>query len=125
MGVVALVLVLGAVAYLLSRSDDMKNMSNGTGNSSQTETPTATANVDIRNFSFTPASITVKKGSTVTWTNNDSSAHTVTEIDGQSGPDSQRLAKGESYTFTYNTVGTFKYVCSLHPDMKGTVTVTE
>lgn len=120
----ALVLVLGAVAYLLSRSDNT-NMSNNTANSSQTVTPVATTNVDIQNFIFTPASITVKKGSTVTWTNSDSSAYTVTEIDGQSGPDSQRLAKGQSYAFTYNTVGTFKYVCSLHPDMKGTVTVTE
>jgi plastocyanin len=123
-GVVALLLVLGVVAYLLSRTDGM-NMSNSSGSTSQTETPTATNSVDIKNFSFMPASITVKKGTTVTWTNSDSSAHTVTESDGQSGPHSLRLTKGQSYTFTFDNVGTFKYICSLHPDMKGIVTVTE
>jgi plastocyanin len=76
-------------------------------------------------MAFSPADITVKKGTTVTWTNQDSVAHTVVETDGQDGPKSNDLNNGQSYTFTYNTVGAFKYHCSIHPMMTGTVTVTE
>jgi plastocyanin len=86
---------------------------------------TATSSVTIDNFAFAPASITVKKGTTVTWTNKDSATHTVTESDGQDGPDSGDLAHGKSYSFTYDTAGTFKYHCAIHPDMLGTVIVTE
>ena len=81
--------------------------------------------VTIQNFAFTPASISVKKGTTVTWTNKDSAGHTVTESDSQSGPTSGTLSNGQSYHFTFNTVGTFHYKCSIHPSMTGTVTVTE
>jgi len=74
---------------------------------------------------FSPASITVKKGTAVTWTNKDAVTHTVTENDEQKGPDSGDLASGKTYSFTYDTVGTFKYHCAIHPNMTGTVTVTE
>ena len=69
-----------------------------------------TESVTIMNFAFSPASITVKKGTKVTWTNKDSIAHTVTESDGQSGgPDSSTLQQGDAYSFTFNTAGTFHY----------------
>lgn len=103
---------------------DMNNGTNGTSSPSTT-TPTATNSVVIENFAFSPSNITVKKGTTVSWTNKDSTAHTVTENDSQTGPDSGNLANGKSYSFTYNAVGTFKYHCSIHPNMVGTVTVTE
>lgn len=99
---------------------DMNGSSNGTSNKS-----VATDRVEIANFAFSPADITVKKGTTVTWTNKDSTAHTVTETDGKAGPASGDLSQGKSYSFTYNTVGTFAYHCSIHPDMTGTVTVTD
>ncbi|MBX4197301.1 cupredoxin domain-containing protein [Candidatus Saccharibacteria bacterium] len=79
----------------------------------------------MQNFAFMPADITVKKGTTVTWTNNDSAAHTVTAISSSSGPSSGTLNQGDKYTFTFNTAGMFHYRCSIHPDMLGTVTVTE
>lgn len=87
--------------------------------------PSTSSSITIQNFAFSPASTTVKKGTTVTWTNQDSTTHTVTETDSQTGPDSGDLAPGKSYSFTYSTVGTFKYHCTIHASMTGTVTVTE
>lgn len=128
------VIVIIVIAWLAFGS---KN--NETGNSNQpastnhtsqnqspaNSTPEATNQVTINNFAFTPADITVKKGTKVTWTNQDSTTHTVTEADGKTGPDSQTLANGQSYSFTYDQTGTFSYHCSIHPEMTGTVTVTE
>lgn len=112
-----------------SSSSQMENMPNGSNKpQNQANTTPEAANTDkvtIKNLAFSPANITVKKGTTVTWTNQDSTAHTVTETDGQDGPNSGNLAKGQSYSFTFNTVGTFKYDCSIHTYMTGTVTVTE
>lgn len=113
-----------------SRNNTMQNMpmtsaSPTTGPSSTDSTAQATNSVTIQDFAFSPATITVKKGTTVTWTNQDATAHTVTENDGRDGPKSGDLGKGQSYSFTYNSTGTFKYHCSIHPDMLGTVTVTE
>jgi amicyanin len=93
----------------------------GTGGNSETA---ETDKVEIKDFEFSPAVIKVKKGTTVTWTNNDSVEHTVTAVDGV-GPDSELLGKGESYSFTFNEVGTFGYMCKPHPSMKGEVTVVE
>jgi plastocyanin len=87
-------------------------------------TPVAVKQVAITDFAFSPASITVKKGDTVTWTNNDSVEHTVTR-EGSTGPDSALFDEGETFSYTFNTVGTFKYFCKPHPSMQGTVTVTE
>lgn len=100
------------------------------GNSATNSEPVATDHVTIVNFAFTPAHITVKKGTTVTWTNKDSAAHTVTEdhggtADGDPGLESKGLTQGESYSAAFNKAGTFTYHCSIHPGMTGTVTVTE
>jgi plastocyanin len=93
--------------------------------SSNSNTPTATSSVSIENFAFMPPDITVKKGATVTWTNNDSTTHTVTASTGETGPKSGNLSNGDKYSFTFDQVGTFHYHCSIHPNMLGTVTVTE
>ncbi len=81
--------------------------------------------VTISNYAFSPASVSVKKGTTVTWTNRDSVGHTVTETDGQAGPNSGTLNNDQSYSYTFNTAGTFHYHCSIHHEMVGTVTVTD
>jgi plastocyanin len=80
--------------------------------------------VAIANFAFAPATLTVKKGTTVTWTNNDTVAHTVTADSGE-GPNSGDIDKGETYQYTFNTAGTFKYHCKPHPQMTATVIVTD
>jgi len=107
-------------------SNSVDNSSNMTISSNQSSSSASQTNaVNITNFAFSPSNITVKKGTAVTWTNKDSVAHTVTENDGQDGPKSSNLDQNQTYSFTYNTVGTFKYHCSIHPDMTGSVTVTE
>jgi plastocyanin len=91
-----------------------------------TPTPSAVA-VMIRDFQFRPDSLTIKKGTTVTWTNMDSVQHTVTRpTEGGiqvAGPDSPILNKGETYSYTYDTVGIFDYHCRIHPFLKGSVVV--
>jgi len=85
-----------------------------------TVTPAQTANsVAIENFAFSPATITVKAGTTVTWTNRDSAAHTV-KSDSFTSPS---LNQGETYSYTFNDTGSFAYTCGVHPAMKGTVVV--
>lgn len=88
----------------------------------QTSAP-AVHNVTIQNFSFNPSSITVKKGDTVIWTNKDPMGHTVTGNNG--GPSSQTVDTNATYSYTFNSIGTFPYHCSIHPSMTGTVTVTQ
>ena len=77
--------------------------------------------VSIANFAFSPASITVKVGDSVTWTNNDSTTHTVTADDNSFS--SGDLAPGATFSFTFSKAGTFAYHCSIHPSMTGTVVV--
>ena len=81
----------------------------------------ATTSVDIVNFAFTPAVITVKSGAAVTWTNKDADAHTVA-IAGV--PVSKPLQTGEAYVHTFSQPGTYSYICTIHPNMHGTVVVT-
>jgi len=117
-----------------SNSEDMNNMdssntASGSSSSSSagtgsTASPAATDKVSIADFAYTPASITVKKGTSVTWTNEDTSQHTVT-IDDGTGPHSQPLNKGDTYTYTFSDAGTYKYHCTFHSNMTGTVIVTE
>lgn len=83
----------------------------------------STASIIISNFAFSPSSITVKKGTTITWTNQDPMPHTVTGDNG--GPSSQDISQGGRYSYTFNSVGTFVYHCAIHPSMHGAVTVTQ
>ena len=75
----------------------------------------------IKDFSFQPATISVSVGSTVTWTNADTTGHTVTADDGSF--DSKSLASNATFSQTFAKAGTFAYHCAIHPGMKGTVTV--
>jgi LPXTG-motif cell wall-anchored protein len=77
--------------------------------------------VTISDFKFTPASITIHVGDTVTWTNNGPSAHTATANNGSFN--TGVLQKGHSGSHTFTTAGTFTYICQIHPFMHGTVVV--
>ncbi len=79
--------------------------------------------VKMASFAFAPLSITVKVGTTVTWTNQDASPHTVTADDGSF--DSGSLAQGATFSQTFTKAGTFPYHCTFHSTMHGTVTVTQ
>src|SRR2546427_390819 len=72
---------------------------------------------------FSPANLTVKVGKTVTWVNKDTVTHTVTS-DGSSLFDSGFMPTGATFQFTFTTVGTYPYYCTVRPFMKGTVGVT-
>ena len=76
----------------------------------------------IKNFSFKPANITIKRGTKVRWINKDSAAHIATANNGRSF-DSGRLGKGQSYTHTFKSVGKKPYHCEIHPHMRGRITV--
>jgi LPXTG-motif cell wall-anchored protein len=77
--------------------------------------------VPIQGFAFKPATVTVNEGDTVTWTNQDTAPHTATASDGSF--DTGSLKKGASGSHTFSQAGSFAYICSIHPNMKGTVVV--
>ncbi|MEW6035512.1 MAG: cupredoxin family copper-binding protein [Candidatus Micrarchaeota archaeon] len=77
--------------------------------------------VTIQGFAFSPADLTVAKGTTVTWTNQDSAPHTVKFGDGTESP---TLSKGQSYSRTFSEAGEFSYICGIHPSMTGKVKVS-
>ncbi|MEJ0001787.1 MAG: cupredoxin domain-containing protein [bacterium] len=83
---------------------------------------TGTATVEIRDSAFSPAYLTVKKGTKVTWENYDQMSHTVTSDSGKL-LDSGSLAEGSTYSLTLSTAGIYTYHCALHPNMKATIVV--
>ncbi len=84
--------------------------------------PASTA-VQIVDFAFNPASVTLQTGQSVTWTNTGAAPHTSTADSGLWN--SGILTSGKSFSFTFTTAGTFSYFCTVHPNMRGTVTVAD
>jgi len=84
------------------------------------EDTNATTNVTIDNFTFAPAELSVKVGTTVTWTNHDDIPHTVVSA-GKFR--SKAMDTDNSFSFTFTAAGEYKYFCSLHPHMTGTIKV--
>ena len=76
--------------------------------------------VKIGNFTFGPQEVKVKAGTTVTWTNEDDIPHTVVSPNAFR---SKVMDTDGTYSFTFTTPGTYKYLCSLHPHMTGTIIV--
>jgi len=115
-------LVLLAIScFLFLGASCYKNSSSSTSSSPVATTPVATDQISISNFAFDPSSTTVAKGTTVTWTNNDSTTHTVTSNDNKFA--STKLAPGDKFSFTFSDAGTFGYHCSIHTSMTGQVEV--
>jgi plastocyanin len=83
----------------------------------------AAATVAIENFAFGPDAIRVKRGTTVTWTNKDDEPHTVVSDGGSLPWKSAALDTDDSFSVTFAEPGTYKYFCSIHPRMQGTVIV--
>jgi plastocyanin len=84
--------------------------------------PVATNSVSIKNFAFAPGTITVKVGTTVTWTNDDQDPHTVTAMNRSFS--SQPMNTGDTYRYTFTKPGSYDYLCTIHPFMTATVVVT-
>jgi plastocyanin len=77
--------------------------------------------VFIQGMAFNPASITVTAGTTITWTNKDAVAHTVTSD--SNAFNSGTVASGATFSFTFATAGSYSYHCAIHPSMVASVTV--
>lgn len=78
--------------------------------------------VEIRDFDFFPRELTVAPGTTITWVNRDTVPHDATDEGGSWG--TAMLNQDESDTLTFDSPGVYQYLCSIHPDMKATVTVS-
>jgi len=78
--------------------------------------------IQVSMFAFAPGAITVSAGTKVTWTNLDEEPHTVFSL--TRAFQSDALDTGQSFSFVFDKPGTYKYVCSIHPHMKGVVVVT-
>jgi plastocyanin len=108
-------------------STQTTNQTPGTG--AQTKPPPGSeagpdykpAAVTIESFAFSPKTITVAIGTTITWTNQDTTAHTVTSRNGVF--DSGKMSQGDTFSYTFNEKGDFEYYCTFHPDMTGSVIV--
>jgi amicyanin len=79
--------------------------------------------VQMANYAFAPAAITVDEGDTITWTNQDTAPHTVTTTSGPERLNSPYLSKGQSWSYTFTAPGTYMYYCTVHPDMRAEVIV--
>ena len=77
--------------------------------------------MNISGFAFSPVSVTIQRGSTVTWTNKDAATHTATADDGSF--DTGLLTTNHNNHFTFSTAGTFTYHCAIHPTMTAQIIV--
>jgi amicyanin len=113
----------GVLAIVLAGCGGSSSASN-TGSGSSSSVQSGTANVEIVNYSFKPSSLTVTAGTKVTYTMEDAgTVHTATGTGNSAFINSPMLKKGQSYTVTFSKAGTYSYICSVHPYMKGTVVV--
>jgi plastocyanin len=139
----ALLLALVALAVVAAGcgggDDDDGDSGNGGGNAPAAEEPAAPTaeeggggsggtgpgtQVSMKDIKFNPGTVTIKAGGKVTWTNDDSVGHDVTADDFESGSPGG-IDGGSTYSHTFSKPGTFDYVCSVHPGMKGSVKVTK
>lgn len=79
--------------------------------------------ITISNYMFKPGVLTVARGATVTWINEDEDVHTIKSKDGPETFQSPALETGAHYGFTFHHAGTYHYVCSVHPYMRGAIVV--
>lgn len=84
----------------------------------------STKSVEAMGYKFSPASLTISVGDTVTWTNHDTAPHNIVVTDGPEKFTSPTLQTGQTFSHTFTQAGTYSYYCSIHPDMKATITVT-
>lgn len=87
-------------------------------------THTSKVEIDIKDFAFTPKSLRIRKGTTITWTNRDVVAHNAYSDD-SIGPKTRLLNQNESASYTFNTAGKIKYYCQPHPSMQASIEVVD
>ena len=119
---VAAVVALGACGGGGGKTDDAAQRSATQAGASAP--PAGEPAVQIVNFEFQPQKLTVKAGTTVTWTNRDTAIHAVKDTSPLATPASKDLAQGDTFSITYNQPGSYSYICGIHNYMTGSVEVT-
>lgn len=104
-----LAIALGLTPFSLARAADTKTSNSNT--------------VSIKSYAFTPTTVTIAVGSTVTWINQDDDPHTVKSVEPDTTLKSAALDTHEKYSFTFTRPGVYKYFCTLHPHMQGEIIV--
>ncbi len=140
--IISIVLIVGVVAVVaiagFGDDNDADNANKTTTNTTDTSEITADTGsetdveepqlneVSIKDLAFAPETLTIAKGTTVIWTNNDDVQHDITpDSPSDNFVASSLLSEGETYNITFSVPGTYTYHCSLHPHMKATIVVTE
>jgi plastocyanin len=117
-----LLATLATTALLLGCAGATSSPTAAPATATQAVSPTVGGSeVSIVDFAFDPSDLTVAVGETVTWTNTGSATHTVKWQDGE--PESEQLLSGSTYERTFDTAGSFPYVCGIHSQMTGSITV--
>ncbi len=116
-GIVVVIVVVGSVFYFTQKQYQPSQQQPAA--TEQPQTQVAADTITIKNFSFTPDTLTVPQGTKVTWINQDPATHTITSDSFHSSD----LNRGDSFDFTFTSKGTFDYSCSIHPSMKGKIVV--
>ena len=119
-----------AIGFLGLNNNDSNNISNAFAQENAVSIAAGASNPSATEF-YVPKEITISPGTTVTWTNDDTTIHTVVEGSPESassgatpGFDSSIIAPGATWDNTFDTAGDFNYYCNLHPFMTGKVTVS-
>lgn len=123
---IAIYVVIGAIIYGLVYYFVIAKKGGYSYNNNSQAVPTSSSpvsanTVKISNYSFNPATLTVKGGDTVTWTNEDGVNHNVVADD--KSFDTGVIEPGKTGSVTFSKAGTFAYHCSIHPTMKATIVV--
>lgn len=116
-----LLLLLCGSLFVLSCNKGSSSNNYGSNNNGGSNTPSSGNTISIYNMLFGTGSLTVKAGTTVTWTNGDNMTHTVTADDGSFA--SGDLKYGSTYSHTFSTTGSFPYHCTYHSGMTATIVV--
>jgi plastocyanin len=127
-------LALALAALALVAAGCGSNDNKDSGSSATTSTPAqpagggggagGTVEVNMKNIEYVPKAVTAKVGQTVHWTNGDSVAHTVTSKSGPASFDSGTLDPGSDFSFKVTKAGVINYVCQIHPNQTGVITVS-
>ena len=121
-GVVLVVVVIGGLYYFNKKQYQSPSQQQPVNQQPTTQQPQTTAEsstITIQNFSFAPATLTVKQGTKVTWLNKDSVPHKI-KSDTFNSSD---LNQGDKFEFTFDKKGSFDYICGIHPSMLGKIVV--
>ncbi len=108
---------------MFSMGEHRDQMHGGAGGAPQTPvlSDASQVNVEIADFDFSPRELTVQAGAAITWTNRDSAPHDATDAAGAWATGT--LRQGKSAAIVFDSPGEYEYLCTVHPDMKGTLTV--